>query len=116
MQLQRLNPNTNTEVETFLPAAEKIIAGEPKQQIWEHFSNSNRVFHTGVWQSEVGKWQVSYSEDEYCLILAGVSIVTDADGNANTVKAGDQFVIPAGFSGTWEVVETTRKVYVMYEA
>ncbi|HLD67170.1 MAG TPA: cupin domain-containing protein, partial [Pseudomonas sp.] len=28
---------------------------------------------------------------------------------------GDRFVIPAGFSGTWEVLEPCRKVYVMFE-
>lgn len=29
--------------------------------------------------------------------------------------AGDQFVIPAGFRGTWETIETCRKIYVIFE-
>ena len=29
---------------------------------------------------------------------------------------GGRFVIPAGFIGTWEVLETCEKVYVMFEA
>jgi hypothetical protein len=49
-------------------------------------------------------------------LLAGVSIITDAAGNAVTVRQGDNFVIPRGFVGTWEVVESTRKIYVIYEA
>jgi uncharacterized cupin superfamily protein len=31
------------------------------------------------------------------------------------VVAGDEFVIPRGFEGVWEVIERTRKVYVIYE-
>ena len=28
-------------------------------------------------------------------------------------KTGDAFLIPNGFEGTWEVVETTKKHYVI---
>lgn len=45
----------------------------------------------------------------------GTSIISDAQGVAVTVSAGESFVIPRGFSGTWEVVEPTRKIYVIYE-
>ena len=36
-------------------------------------------------------------------------------GHAVTVAAGDSFVIPRGFVGTWEVVEPTRKRLVIYD-
>ena len=32
-----------------------------------------------------------------------------------TLSAGDSVVVPRGFIGTWEVVEPTRKIYVIYE-
>jgi uncharacterized cupin superfamily protein len=32
-----------------------------------------------------------------------------------TVVAGDSFVIPRGFVGTWEVVDRTRKEFAIYE-
>ena len=44
-----------------------------------------------------------------------MSVIRDAEGNGKTVRAGDRFVIPAGFSGTWEVLEDCRKVYVIFE-
>ena len=44
-----------------------------------------------------------------------MSVIRDQDGNAKTVRAGDRFVIPSGFSGTWEVLEACRKVYVIFE-
>jgi uncharacterized cupin superfamily protein len=46
-------------------------------------------------------------------MLAGVSFVAEAGGAARTFRAGDRFVIEPGFEGTWEVVETTTKRYVV---
>ena len=46
-------------------------------------------------------------------ILQGVSVVTDAAGVAVTLRAGDSYVIRPGFAGTWDVIETTLKDYVI---
>ncbi|MEY4696481.1 MAG: hypothetical protein RIT14_909, partial [Pseudomonadota bacterium] len=43
----------------------------------------------------------------------GHSILTDRSGLATHLKAGDSWVIRPGFEGTWEVVETTLKDYVI---
>ena len=48
-------------------------------------------------------------------MLTGLSTITDETGAVLTVKAGDEFVIPAGFVGTWEVLEPTTKRFVIYE-
>ena len=69
----------------------------------------------GVWECEPGAWRIYYTEEEYCRILTGRSLLTNADGVVREVVAGDEFVIPGGFEGTWEVVERTRKLYVIYE-
>ena len=101
--------------EYYLPAG-KLLAGNPKQSLWNHYVDATGRFSTGIWQSEVGKWNIAYTEEEFCQLLEGVSIITDASGSAMKVRAGDNFVIPRGFVGTWEVVEPTRKIYVIYEA
>jgi len=93
----------------------KRISGDPQQVVWNAYSDAARRFSAGIWQSEVGKWRIRYTEEEYCDLLQGVSVITDAQGRAVTVTAGDRFVIPRGFVGTWEVVEPTRKIYVIYE-
>ena len=100
--------------EYFLPA-EKLIFGNPKQTIWQHYTNATQQFSTGIWQSEPGKWKINYTEEEFCQILEGVSVITDAAGKAVTVCAGENFVIASGFVGTWEVIEKTKKIYVVYE-
>jgi uncharacterized cupin superfamily protein len=104
-----------TAQEHFLPA-EKLISGNPRQQIWNHYSDASEKFFAGLWQSEVGKWRISYTEEEYCQILEGTSIITDDQGRAVSVSAGDSLVVPRGFVGTWEVVKPTKKIYVIYEA
>ena len=102
--------------EEYWLAPDKLIAGNPKQVVWNTYSAGEGRFFAGVWYSEVGKWRIRYTEEEYCHVLQGVSVITDAQGKAVTVSAGDRFVIPRGFTGTWEVVEPTRKIYVIYEA
>lgn len=97
-------------------APEKCIEGNPIQKIWVEYTDPSECFYVGIWQSEPGKWHVHYTEEEYCHLLEGESDITDAATGAVTkVKAGDRFVIPAGFKGTWEVIETTRKQFVIYE-
>jgi len=104
-----------TPADRYRPAAEKILKGEPDQAVYNHYSSPCGQFAAGVWEGEVGQWTVNYTEHEYCEIVQGVSVLRDQDGEAKTLRAGDRFVIPAGFKGTWEVLEPCRKIYVMFE-
>jgi len=105
----------DTPAEQYRPAADKILHGDPVQSVRNHFASPCAQFNAGIWEGAVGQWTINYSEYEYCEILQGVSVLRDQQGNARTFRAGDRFVIPAGFSGTWEVLEATRKVYVIFE-
>jgi uncharacterized cupin superfamily protein len=107
--------NNAVDVETYHVDDAKRISGNPLQSLWNHYSDDSNQFHVGMWQSEPGRWKISYSEHEFCQLLEGVSIVHDDNGGQVTLKAGDNFVIPKGFSGEWEVVEATKKIYVIYE-
>jgi uncharacterized cupin superfamily protein len=102
--------------ETYRLPPEKLIEGDPQQTLWMHYTDPTQQFFVGMWRSEPGKWRIAYTEQEYCHLLEGRSIVTDAEGLAVSLVAGDSFVIPRGFVGTWEVVETTTKRFVIYEA
>lgn len=96
--------------------AEKLLAGNPLQSVWMQYTDPTQKFFAGVWRSEPGRWRVSYTEEEFCEMLAGTSIITNEAGVAVTVTAGERFVIPRGFVGTWEVVVTTTKRFVIYES
>ncbi len=113
-QLIRFDDEGADEEGYFLPA-EKLIAGNPRQTVQVHYTDASGQFCAGIWHSDVGKWRISYTEEEFCHLLQGTSIIVDEAGQAATVTTGDRFVIPRGFVGTWEVVEPTRKLFVIYE-
>jgi hypothetical protein len=101
-------------VETGKPGS--VVSGDPVTHLQNYFSDTTGQFFSGVWESSAGKWSVSYTENEFCGILSGRVILTSADGTAQEFKAGDAFVIPAGFAGTWETLEPVRKWYAIFEA
>lgn len=103
------------EYEEALTPLEKCTRGQPLQRTWHHFTSADDQFFAGEWEAEPGCWNIDYSENEFCRILSGRSVLRDTAGNERTLEAGDEFVIPAGFKGQWEVLETTRKTYVIYQ-
>ena len=103
-------------VEEYHLTPEKLLAGNPLQQVWLDHTDATGQFFAGTWRSEPGKWHIRYTEEEYCELLEGHSVVTDNTGQATALHAGDRFVIPRGFVGTWDVVATTTKRFVIFEA
>lgn len=97
--------------ETERPAPEKVITGDPVFTTWN--AEERDGLYCGIWEATPGKWRISYDEWEFCHILEGVSVIAEEGGDPVTVKAGDSFILRPGFKGTWEVVETTRKEYVI---
>ena len=93
------------------PPADRVLSGDPTYRTWN--VDERDGLYCGVWEATPGKWRIAYDEWEYCRILSGVSVIAEDGGAAVTVRGGDSFVIPPGFTGTWEVVETTRKDYVI---
>ncbi len=94
---------------------ERVIKGTPQQTTRSVFEAQDEFF-VGEWSADVGCWRVSYTEFEYFHILEGKSIIRDAAGNERELIAGDKLCVPAGFVGEWEVIEPTRKIYVIYES
>lgn len=103
------------ETQSYRPAADRIMAGDPRQQAHNLFTSADGRFNCGIWQCEPGQWRVVFSESEFCHLLEGVIVVRGDDGSEATFKAGDAFVSPAGFTGTWHVLERARKYYAIYE-
>jgi uncharacterized cupin superfamily protein len=103
---------TSAEAEVGAPAADRLISGTPEFRTW-NLEEAPGGLYAGVWESTPGKWLIVYDEWEYFHILTGRSIVTEEGGEAVHLGAGDSMVLRPGFKGTWEVVETTRKEYVI---
>jgi uncharacterized cupin superfamily protein len=99
------------EPEEGAPAPDRLISGNPKFRTWNVEERDG--LYAGVWEATPGKWRIEYDEWEFCHILSGVSVIAEEGGETRTVKVGDSFVLRPGFKGSWEVVETTRKEYVV---
>lgn len=100
------------EPEPSAPPEGRLISGNPKFRTWNAEEAPNGLY-AGIWEATPGTWRIVYDEWEFCHILSGVSVITEDGGEARTVRAGDSFVLRPGFKGTWEVLETTRKEYVI---
>lgn len=107
--------DTHADRSDYQVAPEKLIRGNSAQSTLNMFSDSGDEFHCGIWQGAPALWRVSYSEHEFCHILQGRIRISDETGTSITVGPGDSFVIAAGFKGTWETLETAKKIYVVFE-
>jgi uncharacterized cupin superfamily protein len=106
---------TRFEPDVSSPPPDRLIEGHPEHRVWNYFTDPTQQFFGGRWSSTRGKWRVRYTEHELCVITAGkVLLVSDA-GVRNAFAAGDAFVVPAGFSGSWEVLEDCTKIYAIFE-
>jgi len=95
----------------------RLAPGSPMtaQFVRNAYTDASGRFFAGIWRSSVGAWRVSYTENELCVLTAGRVRITDDYGRQSTYGPGDSFVMPAGFSGLWEVLEPAQKFYAIYE-
>lgn len=70
----------------------------------------------GVWECQPGGWPIVDRPDtEVAHILSGRATITDDETSESIdIGAGDLLVLPRGWSGRWDVLETLRKIYVIY--
>jgi uncharacterized protein len=68
----------------------------------------------GIWQCSAGPSFWRQDENEVIYVLSGRMTVTPEGGEPLDVGAGDIAVFPLGWTGTWVIHETLRKVYVVF--
>ena len=104
------------EAESSQPPAERVLAGAPELEVRNFFTDGTQQFFAGRWSATRGKWRVRYTENELCVMTAGRVLIENERGERRSFGPGDAFVVPAGFSGTWEVLEDCAKIYAILEA
>jgi hypothetical protein len=97
------------------PAPERILQGRPVHRACNAFTDASGQFFCGRWSSGPGKWRVRYTENELCVITSGRLTIESAAGERQSFAAGDAFVVPAGFEGSWTVHEECTKLYAIFE-
>ena len=91
-----------------------VVAGDPRTTTHNYFTDPSGRFFSGIWESTPGKWTCEYRESEFVYLISGRVRLTDAEGHAETFGPGSAFVIPAGFKGSWETLETLKKYYAIF--
>ena len=70
---------------------------------------------TGIWRSQAySEYYDSYAADEFMYVIEG-SVTLEAEGFAQTYRAGEAFFVPKGFCGFWRQTEPMVKFYVIVE-
>lgn len=97
------------------PRPERLLAGNPLRSTWNHFERDG--FSAGLWSCEAGAWRIAFDEgkDEFFHVIEGRIRIIDDLGTVREFGPGDACVIPAGFTGVFEVLEPVKKHYVLRE-
>ena len=54
-----------------------------------------------------------YPYDEYVRVLEGSVVLTSSEGERQTYVAGDAFLVPVGWTGTWEMPTRFRELIII---
>ncbi len=80
------------------------------------FTNATGNVNVGVWQctpcTEVAR---GYPFDQCCFVLDGTMTITDERGHTGTYTAGDAFVIPRGFNGSFKMTGNFKNYFITVE-
>lgn len=96
---------------------EDVISGNPNgHRGVVLYRDPTRCYSVGVWECPPARFIEPYPGTEFGHVVAGRATLTNEQtGESVTLKAGDHFFIAFGSRITWEVHETFRKIYTMYE-
>lgn len=97
------------------PREDRRVAGIPDRYTWELYEKPGCSI--GIWSCTPGAWRIVFppTREEYFHVLEGRLRITSATGDAHIFGPGEACVIPAGFEGVFEVIETVRKHYVLID-
>ena len=67
----------------------------------------------GVWECSPGKWRRAVTQAEFSHFVAGKCRFHADSGETLDIEASDAVLFPPNTLGTWEVIETVRKNYLI---
>lgn len=114
--LLKLTARMPGEPEIDHPRPERLLRGNPRRETWNLVDDavSGRL-HAGVWSCQPGHWRIEMgaNERELFTVLSGRCRVHGEDGSVQEAGPGEAIWIPAGFRGSFEVLEALTKTYAI---
>lgn len=102
------------------PRPERLERGNPRRETWNLVDAALPAgrLYAGVWRCEPGRWRIAMGPHEHELftVLAGRCRIHGADGHVVEAGPGEAIVLPAGFEGSFEVLEALTKTYAIVDA
>jgi uncharacterized protein len=68
----------------------------------------------GIWECTAGLSRWSLETNEFVHIVSGRMTVTPDGGEPTDFGPGGTAVFPRGWTGTWQIHDTIRKLYVLF--
>jgi uncharacterized cupin superfamily protein len=89
------------------------VTGEPRAFVTELYRDD--IVQCGVWEVTPGVFAAENAGfAEHMHVLRGEATVTSDDGTTAELRTGVAFVAGAAWRGRWDVRETLRKTYVIW--
>ncbi|MEN9621261.1 MAG: hypothetical protein RL499_1454 [Actinomycetota bacterium] len=102
---------------TLKPTSVTPGQSEGSVDLWTAPGATGGPVETGIWQAEPGTFTATRDGyHEICYLISGRVTLTEEGEEPLELEAGDLFVTPAGWRGTWQVHESLRKVFVIVPA
>ncbi len=95
------------------PFFAEILEGAPQTLSFRMTGGKETGTAAGAWEATPGIFRMDYQVWEFCHIISGICIIQPEGAAAVRLTAGDAFVCHKGLKGTWEIVETMRKHFVV---
>lgn len=101
----------NIDVGEFAPKPTTLTEGQTEASVSIY---SNDTIDVGIWECTPGRFTADRTKTaETCYIISGRIEMTKSDGSKQILTKGDSIVLPKGWVGEWNILEKTRKLYVI---
>ncbi|MDJ0459854.1 cupin domain-containing protein [Arthrobacter sp. NQ7] len=99
------------------PPSATPLSGDITVRSRRAFESEDGRIASGTWETETGlsRWEF-LNKGEIIHVLSGKMSVQRDGGDEVLLSAGDTAYFPIGWTGTWNVHERLRKVFVVYTA
>lgn len=85
------------------------VEGNPTMKTWVQHTSLDGSVISGTWEATTGTWRAVSKFYEFVHLIEGQITLTPDGGPASTMRAGDAFVVEAGFQGTWTIDVPVKK-------